>query len=167
MVKKIMQTNEQKFDQVRKGAEEYYEKVGKVRCSYFNDFVHFNSEGFQHLLFKSWNRTRTRPKQYARLRLLSFAPEIIARSHTLQEYMEQRNLVRQKINSRWEQRLKLIRCYAFVAVILDKQLRIKIIVKEVEGGAKCFYSLYPSWRIAADVRGNKRKVFFAGDLETE
>ena len=153
-----MDIPDSKFEDIRKKAEEEYEKIGKVRRPYLNDYVHFNTIGFQHLLFKNWNKTRLRTEQYIRLKLIKLA-------HTLQEYDERKNFVRQKINSRWETRMMIIRYYVFVAII--NNARIKVIVKEIDGGAKLFYSLYPSWKVTVDINGQKKKKFFSGNLELD
>jgi len=160
-----MEIPEEKFKTIREQAEEEYKNIDKIRCPYLNDEVHFNNEGFEHLLFKSWNRTRSRIEQYTRLRLLKLAPEILKKSHTLQEYDERKIFVRQKINSRWERRVKIVRYYIFIAII--KNSRIKIIVKEIEGGVKFFYSLYPSWKILTDDDGKQRKIFYSGNPEID
>lgn len=159
-----MEISDERFAFVRNRAEEEYSKIGKVRCPYFGDDVHFNREGFEHLLFKAWNRTRSRVEQYIRLKLLRLAPLVISKSHTLQEYDERKMFVRQKINSRWESRLKTVRYYAFVAIF--SQARIKVIVKEIEGGVRYFYSLYPSWKVIKDIQG-ERKVFYSGNPEID
>lgn len=158
-----MEIDNEKFDKIKKEADNYYKSIGFVRCPYLNDDVHFNRKGFEHLLFKEWNKTRTKIEQYTRLRLLQLAPEIIRKSHTLQEYDGRNVFVRQKINSRWENRLKLVRYFVFIAIVKDA--RLKIVVKEIEGGQKFFYSLYPSWRVVKDDGGNNRKVFYSDDPE--
>ena len=107
--------DDRKFIEVRTIAKEHYQQIGKIRCPYLEDYVHFNNEGFEHLLFKNWNRTRSRNEQFARLKLLHLAPIIISKSHTLQEYDQRNILVRQKINSRWEKRLKSVKYYVFIA----------------------------------------------------
>jgi hypothetical protein len=61
---------EEKFEKVKLQAEQEYKEIGKVKCPYFNDYVHFNTEGFDHILFKSWNKPRLREEQYVRLKLL-------------------------------------------------------------------------------------------------
>ncbi len=160
----MLEITDEKFDETRNLAEELYKNAGRIRCPYLDEDVHFNAEGFEHLLFKSWNKSRTRGEQYTRLRLFPLAPLIISKSHTLQEYDERKLFVRQKINSRWEQRMKTVRYFVFVAIV--KNVRLKVVVKEIEGGAKFFYSLYPSWRVVMSENGNQRKVFYSGDLET-
>lgn len=163
----VIAISDDKFKKIRKEAEIHYQSIGALWCPYLKSEVRFNSEGFEHLIFKSWNKTRTRVDQYVRLRLISVAEKIIRKSHTLQEYDERRMFVRQKINSRWEQRAKLVRYYVFIAIDGDKNVRLKVVIKEIEGGAKLFWSLYPSWRVTTDVNGQQRKVFYSGNLEID
>lgn len=162
-----IEIDDEKFAKVRKEMADFYQSIEPVWCPYLQTKVHFNSEGFEHLLFKSWNRTRKQVEQYVRLRLLPVAVKIIQKSHTLQEYDERRMFVRQKINSRWEQRAKLVRYYVFIAIETTKNVRLKVVVKEIEGGEKFFWSLYPSWRVATNTNGQQRKVFYSGNLETD
>ncbi len=74
-------------------------------------------------------------------------------------------MVRQKLKLGWESRLRLVRYYVFVAII--NEARLKVIVKEIDGGKPFFYSLYTSWKVVVDVNGQKRKKFFTGDPETD
>ena len=162
-----MGIEEEKFNRLREQAERDYEAIGKIWCPYLKEEVHFNTEGFQHLLFKSWNRTRNRTEQNVRLKLLPLAIELIANTYTLQEYDERKIFVRQKTSSRWCKTLKLVRYYVFTGILKDKGVRIKVIVKEIDGGVKFFHSLYPSWRIVKDSFGRKKKVFYSGNLESD
>jgi len=69
---------EEKFNQRKTEADSYYKSVVNVKCPYFNnELVYFNSEGFEHVIFKEWNKTRTRAEQYTRFRLLPLAVSII------------------------------------------------------------------------------------------
>ncbi len=61
--------------------------------------------------------------------------------------------------------MKVVRYYVFVAII--NEARIKVIIKEIEGGVKFFYSLYPSWKVTLDINGQKKKKFYSGDLESD
>lgn len=80
---------EEKLNQRKAEAKAVYDAIGSVKCPYFNgEEVHFNSEGFEHIVFKAWNRTRSKLEQYTRLRLIPFAASITKRSGTMQEYDE-------------------------------------------------------------------------------
>ncbi len=162
-----MEVDKDKFELVKNNAKEFYDKVGAVNCPYLNRDVHFNEEGFSHLLSKSWNRGRSLSEQYIRLKILPKVIEVIRKSHTLQEYDERQMLVRQKINSRWEKRPKLIRYFVFIALVIKYNCRFKVVIKEIEGGKPFFWSVYPSWRVMKDCNGDKKKVFYSGNLEED
>jgi hypothetical protein len=151
------------FNQIKKEAKKSYALINKVKCPYFSDFVLFNSKGMQHLKFKSWNKTRSIQDQFMRFKLLKYAPEIIKNSHTLQEYSERKNMERIKINSRWEIRAVKVCYFGFVA-ILDG-IRIKIIIKQIEGGEKYFWSIIPCWKQDRSIFN--KKILHEGDLEKD
>lgn len=162
-----MDFDEAKFEKIKQEAKDFYSKMGKVRCPYLNCEVHFNEEGFNHLLSKSWNRGRSVKEQCVRLKLLSQTVEVIKLSHTLQEFDECQMFVRQKINSRWEKRLRMVRYYVFIAFLREKGIRLKIVVKEIDGGAPFFWSVYPSWKIKTRYDGDLKKVFYSGNPEED
>lgn len=161
-----MEIEFEKFKKVKAEAEEFYKSLGEAYCPYFKESVSFNAKGLDHIKFKAWNSTRLTIEQYMRFRLLRLAPEIIKASHTLQELYETNRFERQKINSRWEQRMVRVRYYGFVAII--NRARIKVIVKEVEGGKKFFWSIIPFWKTRRDDEGQKiKRILHEGDLETQ
>jgi len=147
-----MELDEKKFAEVKEAAKKFYDKLEKVECPYLKRNVHFNADGFEHLLSKTWNRGRSTIEQYTRLRLLPKVVDIIKCSHTLQEFDERTIFVRQKINSRWEKRFKLVRYYVFIALLKEYKIRFKIIIKEVEGGIPFFLE-----RLPVVARGKRRR----------
>lgn len=161
-----MEISVEKFNQRKTEADTYYKSIGNVKCPYFNgEPVYFNSEGFEHIIFKHWNKTRSQIEQYTRFRLLPLAVTVIKKSGTLQEF-DQRNLfVRRKSKDGWNKILKNVKYYIFTAIIGD--LRLKIVIKEIEGGQKNFWSLYPSWDTIKNIEGEKKKKFYSGDPETD
>ena len=146
-------------------AEEEYRKIGEVFCPYLQGKVSFNAKGLDHIKFKDWDKARPVQDQYMRLRLLKIAPEILKKSHTLQEFFEKNRLERQKINSRWEMRMIHVKYYGFVSIVNTH--RIKIIVKEIQGGSMFFWSLIPFWKTRKDTAGTNKKILHEGDLEVE
>lgn len=158
----------EKLNKIKEESEKLYKEIASVYCPYFKSEVVFNAKGLEHLKFKDKNKARSAKEQYIRLRLLKLAPEIIKKSHTLQEVFETKRFEQQKINSRWEHRLVNVTYYGFVAIV--NKARIKIIVKEIEGGNKFFWSLIPFWRNNQKNSGNtllNKKIFHAGDLESD
>ena len=150
-----MEINIEKFKKIKSKAESYYKLIGQVYCPYFKEKVNFNVKGLNHIKLKSWAKARSRADQYMRLKLINLAPELVEKTHTLQGYSEAKEFEHKKINSRWENTLTTVYYYEFVAVI--NSVRIKIIIKQLFGGEKYFWSIIPFWRMNKD--GTKRVLF--------
>lgn len=158
-----MDIPQEKFDRVKKEAEEFYRKIGEVYCPYLKNKVSFNAKGLEHIKFKERGKARVVNDQYIRLKLLKLAPKIISASHTLQEYFETKKFENVNANSRWQYKVVEVVYYGFVAII--NQARIKIIIKQIDGGNKFFWSLIPFWK--NDKRNSEnKKILHAGDLES-
>lgn len=162
-----MKLDKEKLEKVKKEAKDYYDSIGVVRCPYLDKDVHFRRDGFEHLLTKSWNRGRSIIEQYTRLRLLPKVVEILKKCHTLQEYDQRKIFVRQRVNSRWENRLKNVEYFVFVVILPEHDVRFKIVIKKIEGAEPFFWSNYPSWGIKKDYNGKDKKVFHSGNLEED
>lgn len=158
-----MEISNQKFDRIKKEAIAFYSGIDKVKCPYFSDKVSFNSKGMQHLRFKAWNKSRSRQDQYMRFKLLKYATEVIKKSNTLQEICSKMNFERIQTNSRWEEKAIQINYYGFVAII--DEIRIKVIVKEVSGSEKFFWSIIPCWKQDKEIL--YKKILHEGDLESD
>lgn len=152
--------DEKDFEKTSADAEAFYATIRKVRCPYLGEEIAFNAKGLRHLKFKSDQQARSRQEQYARLKLLHFAPEVLRRSHTLQGVWQTKRFETQNINSRWEHVMKGVVFYEFIAIV--ENIRMKIIVKEVLGGEKHFWSVIPYWGIDKE---NSKRVLYSGDPE--
>lgn len=64
--------------------------------------------------------------------------------------METYEWERQKKHGRWERKMIEVTYYEFVAVV-DKR-RFKVIVKQLPGGQRIFWSLIPNWRQTGEGR---------------
>jgi len=159
-----MNIKQENFDVVKIEAEEFYKNIGEIYCPYLKDKISFNTKGLEHIKFKERGKARVILDQYIRLKLLKLAPKIISASNTLQEYFETKKFEKVNINSRWENRMVEITYYGFIAII--NQSRIKIIIKQISGGNKFFWSLIPFWKNDKKNSGNK-KILHAGDLEID
>ena len=162
----MMEFTIEKFNEVKNLAEDFYKKIGKVRCPYFAGDVHFNVKGWDHLVFKSWNNTRIVNDQFARFRHIKLAPEIIGQSKTLQGIWTTKKIERVKVNSRWDKVMKVITYYEFIAVMESRgsKIRVKVIVKEVGGGEKFFWSLIPFW---GTNKNTNERVMYSGNPEND
>lgn len=144
--------DEEDFEKVKAEAETLYQTIGEVYCPYFKTKIAFNAKGLRHLKFKSDQVARVQKDQYARLKLLKYVPIVIQDSRTLQGIRETRQFEMQKTNSRWEKVLKDVTTYEFIAII--ENLRIKVLVKQIVGSQKYFWSVIPYWGI--DKANSKR-----------
>jgi hypothetical protein len=139
-----LQFTDEEFAGVRQLAEAAYGGIGQVHCPYFGGPVHFNTQGFRHVLFKGWNRGRDQHDQFMRLKHLARAPEIIRLSRTVQGIQETHDWQRRRRHRRWEKTLTAVAYFEFVAVLEGR--RFKVIVKQLPGGERIFWSLIPFWR---------------------
>lgn len=150
--------NKEDFDTVKKDVETFYTTIIEIYCPYFQEKIPFNAKGLKHLKFKTDRQARPKNDQYARLKLLYLAPQILQASHTLQGIWETKQFEAQKTNSRWEHAIKDVTFYEFIAVL--NNIRAKVIVKEVHGGEKHFWSIIPYWRIDKE---NSKRMLYSGN----
>ena len=152
--------DENDFEEVKNTAEKLYSSLSSVRCPYFGEQIVFNAKGIRHLKFKSDGQARSRPDQDTRLKLVNLAPAVLKLSRTVQGIWHTKRFEMQKTHSRWEKIMKEVSFYEFIAVL--DNVRLKVIVKEVAGGEKHFWSVIPYWRID---KANSRRVLHSVDPE--
>ncbi|HBA45516.1 hypothetical protein A2W67_01900 [Candidatus Nomurabacteria bacterium RIFCSPLOWO2_02_40_28] len=162
----MMEFTPEKFNELKNDAEEFYNKIGSVYCPYFKEKINFNVKGWDHLIFKTWNRTRPIADQYSRLRHIKLASEVIKESKTLQGHWSTQKFERtKKKENGWEQTLKMTNYYEFIAVMEShgSKVRVKVIVKQIDGGEKFFLSIIPFW--GRNKKGDR--VMHSGDPEND
>ncbi len=148
------------FEIVKDAAEKFYSTIGEIRCPYFGETIAFNAKGIRHLKFKSDQVARLQTDQYSRLKLIHLAPEVLKLSKTVQGIWHTKKFESQKTHNRWEKILKDVSFYEFIAVL--ENVRVKVIVKEVFGGEKHFWSIIPFWKID---RINSKRILHSGNPE--
>lgn len=161
-----MEFSPEQFNRLKNEAEVFYSGFSKVWCPYFQSEIHFNSKGWEHLIFKDWNRTRAIADQFSRLRHLKLAPEVTKNSKTLQGVWTTQKFERVKRKDGiWQKVLKLTNYYEFIAVLEShgSRVRVKVIVKQVDGGEKYFFSIIPFWGTTKD--GNR--ILYSGNPEND
>ena len=162
----MMEFTPEKFNEIKHDAEDFYNKIGRVYSAYFKENINFNVKGWDHLIFKSWNRTRPISDQFGRLRHLKLAPDILNQSRTLQGIWPTQKFERvKKKDGGWQQILKLTTYYEFIAVMEShgSKVRVKVIVKQIDGGEKFFLSIIPFWGV--DKKGDR--IMHSGDPEND
>jgi hypothetical protein len=139
----MIEFTEQQFNDAKEKGEELYKSLNQVYCPYFKEKISFGAQGLEHLKFKRRDKARPDKDQYMRFKLLHLAPEILKLSHTIQGILETKKFERVRIHSRTEVLLKPVTYYEFIAVM--KRNRVRIIIKQIDGGQKFFWSIVPFW----------------------
>ena len=149
------------FDEIKEKAELLYSSIKEVWCPYLQQKVAFNAKGKEHLKFKKKYKARLIYDQYIRLKLLKFVPQIIQDSRTLQGIDETKIFELNRSNQRNEYILVDATYFEFIAVI-DRKVRIKIIVKQINNIQPYFWSIIPFWK---QIKSNNKRKMHDGNLE--
>lgn len=149
-----MNIDSEKFNEIVGKGEDLYKNFQPVRCPYFGEMIHFSAHGLEHLKFKRRGRARSTHDQYMRFKLLHLAPEILKLSRTVQGIWHTKHLERVRVHSRTDTILKDVSYYEFIAVV--DNVRIKIVVKQIEDKQRFFWSIIPFWGINKETK--KRKI---------
>ncbi len=139
----MLQFTEQEFKNIKEKGEELYKSLGEIYCPYFKEKITFNAQGIQHLKYKQRDKARHEKDQYMRFKLMHLAPEVLKISSSVQGILETKKFEYIKFHKRLDRVLKVVTYYEFIAVI--KRNRVKVIVKQTEGGKKVFWSIIPFW----------------------
>ena len=132
------------YDKAKENAINFYHKIGRVRCPAINnEFIHFTSEGFNHLVYKNDRRERDRSVQMMKFKLLPKARDIIERSSTYQEYDESLLEIKKEKFKKIVRESTIVRYWGLVAII--QNFRVKVIVRQWGNGQKHFWSVIPAW----------------------
>lgn len=154
--------NQEEFEKVKSDAEKLYGTFDSVYCPYFTEKISFNAKGLRHLKFKSDQQARIQNDQYTRLKLLYLAPQVLTKTHTLQGIWRTKQFESNKTGGEWKYIMKDVIFYEFVAVL--ENVRVKVILKEVFGGEKYFWSIIPYWSI--DKVGSRR-ILYSGNPDAD
>lgn len=157
-----MQKDFDDFHEIKLKGEALYKNLESVLCPYLQKRVHFNAHGLQHLKFKRRGHARYRQDQYMRFKLLHLAPDVLKLSRTVQGIFQTRTFEKIRMHSRTEMKLVPVTYYEFVAVL--GPYRVKVIVKEIDGGDPFFWSLIPFWGIETTT---KRRRLHIGNPESD
>lgn len=138
--------DQEKYDKAREAAHSYFQKNTKIQSPVLGT-VHLNSDGFLHLVYgdKRHKQKRDWKNQLKRFHLVTHTRRIIEGMSFYQEYMEQFQTVMVKKHKHKEPANKLVKYWAFVAVIDDK-IRVKLILRQIGNGNIHFWSIIPYWK---------------------
>ena len=155
-------SNENHLEEVKKSAELFYHSIGDIYCPYLKEKISFNTQGWEHVKFKRREKARLPQDQYMRFKLIHIAPEILKASHTLQGIWQTKKFERVRSHNKTENILKPVHYYEFIAVV--KRNRVKVIVKQIDGGVSFFWSLIPFWGMDENTRS---RILYDGQPEED
>jgi hypothetical protein len=153
------------FKRLKEIRRQYYSGLEPVYCPALDEHVHFTSEGFFHLRYKSQGHERDKRIQKAKLVFLPEAVKIIQRSTTYQEYRSELTTVGEKSTRDGLRKTAEMRWYGFQAVIRE-DCRIRVIVRRVGDGQIHFWSVMPDWYESKLPDGTIRKRVGKKDMAT-
>ncbi|MFA6999534.1 MAG: hypothetical protein WC241_00270 [Candidatus Paceibacterota bacterium] len=129
-----------------------YERNKEICCPYFQNKITLNSDGFNHLQNKPNRMPRNVNEQIFKLTLLKKALDILPKCGTLQEYRELLEKSGKSDRSGFYQ-MKKVQYWGFHAILNNKKLKIKVILRQVGDGKITF------WSVMSD---NRQKLYTDG-----
>lgn len=149
---------------IRESARDLYKSLDPIYCPYFKEEISFTSEGFKHIRYRNLHE-RHYNSQEIRYKLLQFAPKLLKKTSTLQEYETQKLFVEIKQNKKKEKVLKDVYFYGFIAILSD--WKVKVIVRQVGNGKKHFWSIIPNWRTRKSKENKKQYINHTGNMSED
>ena len=132
------------YEKLRNDAKSFYDKVGGVYSPAFKDKIVFNSEGFNHLIFKNARNKRDKSSQILRFKLLPLAVKLIRDSTTYQEFEETIGEFDIKRHKKRVKESRSVNYWGIIAIIDNR--KIKVIIRKIgDLGALHFWSIVPGW----------------------
>ncbi len=132
------------YEKLKEDAQNFYNNVHIVFSPIFNQNVYFNSEGFNHIIFKGSRSEREKSSQILRFKLLHLAIKLVKLSTTHQEFEETLKEFEVKSHKKRIKKSKPVRYWGIIAIIDGR--KIKVILRQIgDGGNIHFWSIVPAW----------------------
>jgi hypothetical protein len=137
----------EQLKQVLEKAHAVFSKEPQIWCPYFGSRITLNSDGFNHLLYKSNRLLRNVDEQLLKLRLLPKALHVIKKSGTLQEYRDRTEKVGTPAKDGFFKTHR-VQYWAFEAILGESSMmKIVVVVRRVGDGKTTFWSVLPHKKI--------------------
>jgi hypothetical protein len=130
-------------EKLREDTRLWFQTLKPIYSPALEQTVHFNSEGFEHIIYKRARAERDKNSQVMRFKLLPRAVKLIELATTYQEYEETLKQFEIKRRKKRVQETKAVRYWGFIAIIEGR--KIKTIVRKVGNGQPHFWSIVPAW----------------------
>ncbi|MFH1575798.1 MAG: hypothetical protein ABIB55_02545 [Candidatus Nealsonbacteria bacterium] len=133
------------FNNKKERARAFYGAQKSVYNPYLRGQIIFNSDGFHHLQFSA-RRERNKKEQLLKFSLLPLAIVIIKNSGTLQEYRKGLTAVGKKSRDGLVP-MKITEYWGFVAIVGEKQIKIRVVLRRIGDGNIIFWSVMPFFKL--------------------
>jgi len=121
------------LNQLKHKQYNFYKSLDCVYCPVLDINIHFTSQGYNHLLYKSDSIPRNQNEKYIRLLFLTYVPEVIKNATEVYSIRELEGLVKGKP--------KKILHYGLVAEV--NNYKIRVIIQRIGNGNHTFLSVMP------------------------
>lgn len=145
-----MEPEAEQFKGAKEKAQTIYTAEREIWCPYFQTRVVLNSDGFHHLQFSA-RRERNKREQLYKFRLLPLALQIIRKSGTVQEYRKLLTPIG-KPSARGAVSLKEVEYWGLVAIVGQKQIKVRAVLRRIGTGNITFWSVMPYSKIKSGVQ---------------
>jgi len=135
----------QNYNEIREEAQKLYSTFSKVFCPALGQHIHFTSNGFNHLIYKSAKKERDKKTQILRFDMLEKAKFIIEHSTTFQEFEEIMEYRKVNRHGKYISENLVVKSWGLIAIV--KKFRVKVVVVQVGNSKIEFYSVIPAWFI--------------------
>jgi hypothetical protein len=115
------------YQNAKREARECYFKIGRVWCPALNDYITFNAVGFRHLVRKR-GILRSTDEQLRRFSLILLAKDIIENPSAA--IFHDKSIINIRAANFWTLSMR------------HEDGIIKVIIRQLDGGAKHFFSVY-------------------------
>jgi hypothetical protein len=131
------------YEKLRDTAQALIAATKPVYSPALDEEVIFNSEGFNHILFRGCRSAREYSSQIMRFKLLPRAIGLIAFANTFQEFEETLKEFEVKIRKKRVKKTKSVRYWGIIAIFEGR--KIKVILRRIGQGKLHFWSIVPDW----------------------
>ncbi len=129
------------FNQRKEKAKNIYAAQKSIYNPYFKCEIVLNSDGFHHLQFSD-RRERNKKEQLLKFSLLPLALKVVRNSGTIQEHRKGVISIGQAGKDGFKQ-TKNVEYWAFVAIVGDSEIKIRVIIRRIGDGNFVFWSVMP------------------------
>ncbi len=136
-----MDINIEYFNQRKEKARNLYVTQKSIYNPYFKCEIILNSDGFHHLQFSA-RRERSKKEQLLKFNLLPLTLKVIRSSGTIQEHRKGFITIG-KTGKDELIKTKNVEYWAFIAIVGDSEIKIRVILRRIGDGNIIFWSVMP------------------------